>query len=121
MADVALQVLRRPALRGRPHVLTGPEALSAHALAERLTPVAGPVHYVDRDPSKLASELRDRALPPWLVEHLVEIQGWALVHPEVPNDAITEITGRGARTLGAFLREHRTAFAREPALMAGPA
>ena len=46
------------------------------------------------------------ALPPWLVDHLVEIQMLAVACPETPNDTVEQVTGRPARRLGGFLVEH---------------
>jgi hypothetical protein len=55
-------------------------------------------------------DLRRAGLPPWLVEHLVEIRLLAATRPETPNDTVERITGHPARRLDDFLAEHLDRF-----------
>lgn len=110
IADVAAVVLTRPETRGRAHVLTGPEAVSHPEVARRITALGRPTRYLDRTPARLRLDMEHDGLPPWLVDHVLEIQALALTHPETPNTTVAELTGHAPRNLDAFLREHAAAF-----------
>ncbi len=110
VADVAVVALSTDGGRG-PLVLTGPEAVSYPELARRLTALGRPTRYVDLDPDDHQRGLHRAGLPPWLVEHLTEIQALAVARPESPNGTVAALTGRRPRTLDAYLRENLASFA----------
>ncbi|MFE3019137.1 NmrA family NAD(P)-binding protein [Streptomyces sp. NPDC059256] len=112
IGDVAAATLTRADLRGGTYVLTGSEAVGYGELTEILTRLLGrPVRYVDLPPHELRENLVHHAhMPPWLAEHVVEIQQLAVSHPESPTDTVTHVLGRPPRTLDAFLREHLARF-----------
>lgn len=112
IADVATEALLRPGLAGATYTLTGPRAFSHPELARLLGELTcRPVRYIDLPPSEFHSHLLSTAqMPPWLADHVVEIQQLAIARPESPNDTIEAILGRPARTLHAFLREHLHTF-----------
>jgi len=110
VAEVAVVALTAGGGRG-PLVLTGPESVSYPEVARRLTALGHPTRFVDLDPVEYRRDLRRGGLPPWLVDHLTEIQGLALAHPERPNGTVATLTGRSPRTLDAFLAERLPAFA----------
>ncbi|MEV6678891.1 hypothetical protein AB0N09_18835 [Streptomyces erythrochromogenes] len=114
IGDVAAAVLTRPDIPGGTHVLTGPEAVSHPELAGRLSVLTGhPIRYVDLAPDELRDHLVRRArMPGWLADHVTEIQQLAVARTEYPTDDVARILGRPARTLDAFLREHRDRFRR---------
>ncbi|KIF00437.1 nucleoside-diphosphate sugar epimerase [Streptomyces sp. RSD-27] len=114
IADVAAQTLLRPGLAGATYTLTGPQAFSNPELARLLSELTcRPVRYIDLPPSEFHSHLLTNAhMPPWLADHVVEIQQLAITRPESPNDTIETILGRPARTLHTFLGEHLHAFTR---------
>ncbi len=110
IAEVAVVALTADRGCG-PLVLTGPESVSYPEVARRLTALGRPTRFVDLDPADHRRDLRRAGLPPWLVDHLVEIQGLALTRPERPNGTVAALTGRPPRTLDAFLAEQLPAFA----------
>jgi uncharacterized protein YbjT (DUF2867 family) len=110
IADVAVVALATDRGRG-PLVLTGPETVSYPEVARRLTALGRPTRYVDLDPEDYRRSLRRAGLPPWLVEHLAEIQALALTHPESPTGTVAALIGRPPRTLDAFLAENLASFA----------
>ncbi|MFC9660037.1 NmrA family NAD(P)-binding protein [Nocardia sp. NPDC127606] len=112
IGDVAAAVLTRADLAGGTYLLTGSETLSYGGLARTLTRLLSrPVRYVDLTPQQLRDNLIHHAhMPPWLAEHVVEIQQLAASRPESPTDTVTHILGREPRTLDAFLHEHLSCF-----------
>ncbi|MCU0491306.1 MAG: NAD(P)H-binding protein [Chloroflexaceae bacterium] len=99
--------------------LTGPDSLSNQDMAERIGRVTGSsirAINVTRDEhyQMLVTQAR---LPAWLAQHIVELEELALRIPEPPTNSVAALLGRPARTMEAFLNEHRMAFmpARHPA------
>ncbi|MFF8271557.1 SDR family oxidoreductase [Streptomyces sp. NPDC016562] len=114
IGDVAAAALTGPGLAGGTYALTGPEAVSYPELAARLTTLTGhQVRYVDLAPDDLRAHLIGKAhMPPWLADHVTEIQRLAFTRPDTPTSTVTDVLGRPPRTLDAFLHEHRAAFRR---------
>ncbi|MFI5831498.1 NmrA family NAD(P)-binding protein [Streptomyces sp. NPDC051578] len=112
IADVAAETLLVPGLAGAEYTLTGPQAYSHSELARLLGELTGrPVRHIDLSPDEFHSHLLTTAhMPPWLADHVVEIQLLAIDRTESPNDTIETVLGRPARTLHDFLREHVHAF-----------
>ncbi|MFH8370630.1 NAD(P)H-binding protein [Streptomyces sp. NPDC018031] len=112
IADVAAETLLRPDLAGSTYTLTGPQAFSHPELARLLGELVGrPVRHIDLPPNEFHRHLRSTAhMPPWLADHVVEIQQLALTRPEAPDDTVETVLGRPARTLPDFLREHLHVF-----------
>lgn len=116
IADVAAEILLHPGLAGATYTLTGPQTFSHPELATLLGELTGrTVRHVDLPPSEFRSHLLLTAhMPPWLADHVIEIQQLAIARPESPNDTIETVLGRPARTLRAFIHEHLHAFAPTP-------
>ncbi|MFG2668884.1 hypothetical protein ACGFY6_32180 [Streptomyces sp. NPDC048387] len=106
------ETLPRPGLAGATRTLTGPHAFSDPGLARLLCElICRPVRSVDMPPSQFHNRLPTTAhMPPWLADHVVEIQQLAITRPESPNDTIETVLGRPARTLHTFLGQHRHTF-----------
>jgi uncharacterized protein YbjT (DUF2867 family) len=69
IAAVAAQVLTSPGHEGQRYTVTGPEALSAAEVAERLSAAIGrPVRYVDLPAAAFAQGLAGAGMPGWLVD-----------------------------------------------------
>ncbi|MEM9494158.1 MAG: NmrA family NAD(P)-binding protein [Myxococcota bacterium] len=118
IADVAAVALTRPGSPRGAYVLTGPEAVSYPDVARRMSALGAEVLYVDQTPAALRASLLRAQLPPWLVEHILEIQGLAMAIPQAPNDTVLRVTGNRPRSLDAFLCEHIHLFhAARPAVM----
>ncbi|MER7760641.1 NmrA family NAD(P)-binding protein [Streptomyces sp. NPDC097619] len=116
VAEAAAEVLLRPYLAGAAYPLTGPRAYTPHQLAGLLSEVVGrPVRPVHLSPEEFHRHLRDTAgMPDRLARHVTEIQHLARTRPESPDGTLERLLGRPARTLPAFLDEHRTHFAPPP-------
>ncbi|WP_026422125.1 SDR family oxidoreductase [Actinokineospora inagensis] len=106
VADVAVAALTHDTTGT--HLLTGPEAISYPDVAARLTAAGRPARCVTVTPTELREDLR--GAPPWLVDHVLEIQHMATTHPEHPNDTVAHLLGRPPRPLNAFLHEYAAAF-----------
>jgi len=116
IAAVAAQVLTSPGHQGTSYPLTGPEALSAAEVAERLSAAIGrQVRYVDVGPDAFRQALADAGLPGWLVDALIE--GNTLLaagHGATVTDEVARMTGRPPQTFAQFAADHRLAFGGQP-------
>lgn len=96
------------------HVINveGPEALSNHDIAKRLSSVLGrTISYLNLSSANYRSILTKKAgLPVWLVEHLIELEELARDHPETGSDVVKQLTGKVPRTFDEFIYENRLAF-----------
>ena len=109
---VAAHVLTTPGHEGRSYDLTGPEVLTHAQLAERLSAALGhEVRYVDVPPAQFTAALESAGLDPWLASALTELhQAYRAHAAEVVTDEVRTATGRDARTVDAWLAEHREAL-----------
>ena len=112
IAAVAAQVLTCPGHQGNSYMLTGPEALSAAEVAERLSAAVGrQVRYVDLPPDAFRQALAGVGLPGWLADALIE--GNTLLaagHGAGVTGEVAKLTGRPPRTFEQFAADHRIAF-----------
>jgi uncharacterized protein YbjT (DUF2867 family) len=112
IAAVAAQVLTGPGYHGTSYTLTGPEALTAAEVAERLSAVIGrQVRYVNLTSDAFGQALAAAGLPRWLVDALIE--GNTLLaagHGATVTDDVARLTGRPPRTFEQFAADHRVAF-----------
>lgn len=102
---VAAVALTTGRTAGRALVLTGAEAVSQPEIARRLSALGRPTRFLDQRAGEYRADLRRAGSPPWLVDHLVEIQELAMARAETPNGTVEELTGRAPRGLDDFLRE----------------
>lgn len=113
IADAAAVVLTEPGHSGRTYTLTGPRAVTHAEIARALSEATGSeIAFADVPPDAFAASLRGM-LPPWQADGLVEdyahyARGEAA---EVHTD-VADLTGRPARDLTDFARDHAAAFAR---------
>jgi len=107
IADVAAEVLTNPEVSGQIYTLTGPEIFSYPQIASKLSALlARPIRYINMEPQLLLSNLIEHGhMPPWLANHVVEIQTMSTVVPEKPNDTVKRLLGREPRKIDAFLHE----------------
>lgn len=113
IADVVVTACADHALRGRALVLTGPEAYTMAEVAHMLNGLGVEARYVDQTPDAHRRGLARANLPPWLVEHILEIQALSVAEPESPTQTVGDVLGRPPRTLEAFLGAHREVFVGE--------
>jgi uncharacterized protein YbjT (DUF2867 family) len=112
IADVAAEVLTNREVSGQIYTLTGPEIFSYPQIASKLSALlARPIRYINMDPQVLLSNLIEHGhMPPWLANHVVEIQTMSTVVPERPTDTVKCLLGREPRTLDVFLHEYAENF-----------
>lgn len=111
IAEVAAVTLTEPGHLGRCYDITGPAALTHAEIAAGIAAVAGrPVEFVDVPPAAFADALRGK-LPDWQLDGLLEDYAhYARGEAAAVSPAVAELTGRPARGLDAFLRDHAAAF-----------
>ncbi|MGG4498167.1 SDR family oxidoreductase [Brevibacillus reuszeri] len=112
IADVAAEVLTNREKAGCVYTLTGSELFSYPQIAKKLsTLLERPIDYINMDAEVLRRELMEFGqMPPWLADHVVEIQAMSVVLPEKPTGDVEHVLGRAPRTLDAFLLENLENF-----------
>lgn len=116
VAVAASAVLRDSRQWGSPIELTGPAAYSWPDVAGALTRELGvPVTFEALDPAELRARLAAQEIPAGLADLLIarEAATEAGENDRVTGD-VKRLTGRPARTLEAFLHEHRAEFLPAP-------
>ena len=116
IAAVAAQVLTSPGHQGQRYTLTGPEALSAAEVAERLSAATGrQVRYVDLPADAFAQALAGAGMPGWLVDAVIEGNTLLAAGDQATvTDEVARVTGRPPRTFDQFATDHRAAFGGQP-------
>jgi uncharacterized protein YbjT (DUF2867 family) len=101
---------------GRIHLVTGPAALTFARVAETLSQVLErPIRYVNLTDDQLRSGLVASGQPDWQATALVELNIYARQgHASVVTDTIERVSGRPARTLEQWARDHAAAFGASP-------
>lgn len=113
IASVALAALQGDQHSSQTFELTGPEALSYSDAADKLTALLGHrVNYVPLDDAAYRGALESAGLSSWYAGGLSDLyrfyrEGKAAAVTNV----VERVTGRAARTLDAYLAEHRAVFA----------
>ncbi|GKU78814.1 SDR family oxidoreductase [Paenibacillus sp. L3-i20] len=112
IADVAAEALTNNKVSGQVYTLTGKEVFSYSEIADKLSVLLNrPIAYMNLEPEALSRNLIERGnMPPWLANHVVEIQTMSTIVPEVPTNTVKEMLGRDPRTIDAFLLEHVETF-----------
>jgi len=94
------------------HLVTGPAALSFDQIAETFARVLGrPVRHQNLEDDQLRAGLLAAGQSEWQATALVELNTYARQgHASVVTDTIDRITGRPARPLEQWLRDHEALF-----------
>jgi len=97
---------------GRIHLVTGPAALNFDHVAETFSRVlAKPVRYRNLGDDQLKAGLVAAGQSEWQATALVELNTYARQgHASVVTDTVERLTGRPARTLEQWLRDHAAPF-----------
>lgn len=122
VAAVAASVLTTDAPPGGPdaatpsYTLTGPQALSYPEIAALFSKALGrPIRYVDLTADVYQEYLMSQKLPQWKVDDLTLLaHSFQNGHSWPVTSAVAEWTGRPARTLTHFIRDHASAFQKPP-------
>jgi len=108
IAAVTATALTTDAHAGKVYVLTGPEALSYSDVAERLSRILGrTVTYKDVSLAVMRERLLASGLPEWQVDFSSALSAG---HASAVTSTVEAVTGRPARTLEQFIREHVVRF-----------
>lgn len=117
IAEVAAAALTRPEALGGTYTLTGPETMTFHDVAERMSVALDrPVAYVDVPPAGWREALVGAGVPDFYAQGLTEMFG-AIVRGggTTLTDAVSMILGRPARSLDTYLSDELVPAARTSA------
>ena len=105
---VAATTLLDPDRRNGSYLITGPEPLTFHEVADRLSSILDqPIAYDPVSPDRFKTSLLKSGRPPWLANEFVELAAAAREGLTAPvTDAVHEATGENPRTFDAFVRDH---------------
>jgi uncharacterized protein YbjT (DUF2867 family) len=112
IADVAVEALATPGHEGKTYEITGPESLTYHEVAEKLSVVLGkPVRFVDVPAETALDSMLKAGMPEWNARALVELYGvFASGAAAGTTDTVNRILGRNPITCSQFIRDHASAF-----------
>ncbi|MEQ3553427.1 SDR family oxidoreductase [Pseudonocardia nematodicida] len=119
IADVAAHVLTTDGHDGATYTLTGPRAVTHTDIADAVAEATGtPVTFHDVAPAEFAAQL-EGYLPRWQLDGLVEDYAhYRRGEAAEVSTAVADLTGRPARDVTDFARDHAAALGRRPG--AGP-
>ena len=112
VAAVAVAALTSAGHAGQSYVVTGPEALTMEAMAERLSSALGrEVRYADVPPEAARQGLLGSGAPEWFVEALLEINAnMASGSADVVTSTVRDVTGQEPRSFETFASDYASAF-----------
>src|SRR5262249_18264197 len=114
IAAVITATLTEPLDRhaGRIHLVTGPAPVTFDQIATVCSRVIGkPVRYVNLTDDQLKAGLLASGQSEWQATALLELNAYARQgHASVVTDTVQRLTGRPARTLEEWFRDHASAF-----------
>jgi uncharacterized protein YbjT (DUF2867 family) len=115
VAAVAARVLTEEGHEGKSYVITGPEALSYHEVAAKLSEATGRrITYVPVSPAEFSAGASAQGLPDWLVHALGLLnENFARGDSELVTDAVREVAEVEPRTFDQFARDFAPAFGGE--------
>lgn len=118
IAEVAVTVLTGSGHEGKAYPITGPEALSMAAVAEKLSVATGKaIRYINVAPEDAKSAQLAAGLPPYLVDGLAELFAERRKGKEAQvSPFVQTILGRGATSFSEFAERNAAIFRGEPAL-----
>jgi uncharacterized protein YbjT (DUF2867 family) len=108
---VAAAALTEPGHLGRTHPVTGPAAITHTEIASAIGAAVGrDVTFVDVPPGAFAAGLQG-LVPEWQLAGLIEDYAhYARGEAAAVHSTVEDVTGRPARDVAAFARDHADAF-----------
>jgi uncharacterized protein YbjT (DUF2867 family) len=112
IAAVAVAALTRPGHDGQAYMLSGPEQLTYHEVAEQLTAATGrPFAYNAISDEAYREHLLLSGYPDWTADMVVELfQRTRAGDYSALTDTVERITGKPARSIAEFGRDYAEAF-----------
>lgn len=112
IAAVAAKVLTGKGSEGQIYEITGPEALSFSALADKLSSrLSRKVTYRDVSPEEAKQGLMGVGMPEWLALALVELYGlFSMGLGDRVTTVVKDLTGQPPRTFDQFVRDYLEVF-----------
>jgi uncharacterized protein YbjT (DUF2867 family) len=107
VVDCAEQCVISGAYDNQVFTLTGPESISFHDIANRLSECVGrPVHYVPVPPEAVEQSVRAMGMGEWYARVMRDLcraysENWG----DLTTDSVARITGRAPRSFDVFARE----------------
>jgi uncharacterized protein YbjT (DUF2867 family) len=111
VADAAAAVLTSPGHTGMTYTLTGPRGVTHGQIAQALSTATGrEIVSQDVAPEDFRAALTG-FVPPWVLDGLVEdYSHYARGEAAAVHSCVADLTGRPARDITEFARDHATAF-----------
>ena len=112
ISAVAAKVFTTSGHEGKTYVITGPEALTFHQVAEKLSSVLGRnIQYVDVPLSTAADGMRKSGMPQWDIRAVTELLGYfASGAAATVTDTVPRLLDRPAISFEQFVKDQRAAF-----------
>lgn len=112
VADAAAAVLTGTGHKGQSYILTGPEAISMHDVADTFSRVLGKdVNYVNVPPEAALESMVGMGLPEWIARGYGELmEGFKEGFAERTTDKVEKLTGHRPRSFEQFARDHAHVF-----------
>jgi uncharacterized protein YbjT (DUF2867 family) len=112
LSEAAAVVLREPALHGKAHDLSGPDAYTFPEIAELLSTILGhEIRYVPMSADDRLSALLGNGISPWFAELLLSLETSAEAGQiGTVTTTLAELLGREPRTVEQFLIENASRF-----------
>jgi len=113
VADSAAAVLTGRGRGGQSYILTGPEAISAHDVADAFSAVLDKdVNYLNVPPEAALESMMEMGLPEWIARGNGELmEGFSEGFADHTTDNVEKLTGHRPRSIEEFARDHKQVFA----------
>lgn len=104
VAEVAVAALAQDGHANRAYALTGARAVTYEEIADALSDLTlRPIRALHKDAGAYAAELTGVGLPPWVAQHIVEIERMAAAVQQHPTSAVRDILDRPPRAIEKYL------------------
>lgn len=112
IAAVAAVALTEPGHAGQHYAMTGPQVLTrVEQLAAIGAAIGRELHFTETTPDEFRTEMRSYGVGDDIVKMLLDHWSDTVETPDVVRPAVRELTGRPARTLAEWARDHAADFA----------
>ncbi|MFT7866900.1 MULTISPECIES: NmrA family NAD(P)-binding protein [Amycolatopsis] len=112
IAAVAAVALTEPGHAGKVYALTGPQALTRVEQLDAIGAAIGrELRFTETTPDEFRAEMRSYGVGDDIVAMLLDYWSDTVEAPDVVRPTVQEVTGRPARTLAQWARDHAADFA----------